>query len=172
MEKISCLNWQEFQADALFQIERPNARIQTDYESGDIPFIASGSENNGVQKYCSIRNNESLDKGNCITVSPVDGYAFYQEKDFLGRGGAGSSIIILRNKCLNKYNALFICSVIREICSKWSYNDMGSVKSIASEKIKLPVDSSGNPDFAFMESYIKKMLAKQQKELKVMFAVA
>ena len=78
-EKISCLSWQEFQADALFQIERPNARVQTDYENGDIPFIASGSENNGVQKYCSIRNNESLDKRNCITVSPVDGYVFYQE---------------------------------------------------------------------------------------------
>lgn len=51
-----------------------------------------------------------MDKGNCITVSPVDGSAFYQETDFLGRGGAGSSILMLYNADINKYSGLFLSS--------------------------------------------------------------
>ena len=61
-----------------------------------------------VQKKSDIYQKEILDKGNCITVSPVDGSAFYQEKDFLGRGGAGSSIILLYNENLNKYNGYLL----------------------------------------------------------------
>lgn len=32
---------------------------------------------------------------------------------------------------------------------------MGSQESIKRERIMLPVDESGNPDYAFMEQYIK-----------------
>ena len=79
-------------------------RSQSDYEEGEIPFIASGNYNNGVLKYLMPKDNEVLDKGNCITVSPVDGSSFYQKEDFLGRGGAGSSIILLYNDHLNEKN--------------------------------------------------------------------
>ena len=52
------------------------------------------------------KKEEVLDKGNCITISPIDGSAFYQETAFLGRGGASSSILILYNSSMNKYSGL------------------------------------------------------------------
>lgn len=147
--------WKDIFIGNNFDVKRPKSRSEKQYQDGNVPFIASGNINNGVIRCCSPDFNEQLDKGNCITVSPVDGSAFYQEFDFLGRGGAGSSILLLYNNNLNRYSGLFIARMIRQTCSKYCYGKMGSQESIKREKIMLPVDEKGNIDYAFMEQYIK-----------------
>lgn len=91
MKQIDTKQWKEFIIKDLFTVKRPSARSQANYNDGDIPFVASGNFNNGVLKYLEPKKDEILDAGNCITVSPIDGSSFYQEDDFLGRGGAVSS---------------------------------------------------------------------------------
>lgn len=157
MKQIDTKQWKEFVIKDLFTVTRPSARSQANYEDGNVPFVASGNFNNGVLKYLQPKENEILDSGNCITVSPIDGSSFYQEDDFLGRGGAGSSIILLYNPNLNLYNGYFIATVIRTICRKYAYCDMANKDTIGAEKIKLPVDETGNPDFSYMESYMKNL---------------
>ena len=157
MKQIDTKQWKEFVIKNLFTVKRPSARSQANYEDGDVPFVASGNFNNGVLKYLQPKENEILDSGNCITVSPIDGSSFYQEDDFLGRGGAGSSIILLYNPNLNLYNGYFIATVIRTVCRKYAYSDMANKDTIGAEKIKLPVDETGNPDFSYMESYMKNL---------------
>lgn len=147
--------WKELFIGNLFEVKRPKPRSEKQYQQGEIPFIASGNMNNGVIKCCTPQNGECLDRGNCITVSPVDGSAFYQEFNFLGRGGAGSSILLLYNNNLNRYSGLFISRMIRQTCSKYCYGKMGNQESIKREKIMLPVDEYGTPDYSFMEQYIK-----------------
>lgn len=157
MKQIDTKQWKEFIVKDLFTVKRPSARSQANYNDGDIPFVASGNFNNGVLKYLEPKKGEILDVGNCITVSPIDGSSFYQEDDFLGRGGAGSSIILLYNPNLNLYNGYFIATVIRTVCRKYAYSDMANKDTIGAEKIKLPVDETGNPDFSYMESYMKNL---------------
>lgn len=157
MKQIDTKQWKEFVIKDLFTVKRPSARSQANYEDGDVPFVASGNFNNGVLKYLQPKDDEILDSGNCITVSPIDGSSFYQEDDFLGRGGAGSSIILLYNPNLNLYNGYFIATVIRTVCRKYAYSDMANKNTIGAEKIKLPVDETGNPDFSYMESYMKNL---------------
>lgn len=163
--KIDTTKWKNFVIEDLFNIKRPSARSQSDYEEGEIPFIASGNYNNGVLKYLMPKDNEVLDKGNCITVSPVDGSSFYQKEDFLGRGGAGSSIILLYNDHLNEKNGTFIATIIRKICSKYGYSDMGSKESIRKEIIKIPVDDENNPDWSYMEQYMKNIELQSRKSI-------
>lgn len=141
----------------LFKIKRPVARSKRNYEAGEVPFVASGNYNNGIVDYLKPKEDEVLDKGNCITVSPLDGSAFYQKEDFLGRGGAGSAIIILYNDMLSEYSGLFISAVIRRSLVKYSYNDQLSSSVIVSEKIYLPVDNKKNPDWSYMENYMKEV---------------
>ena len=157
MKQIDTKQWKEFIIKDLFTVKRPSARSQANYNDGDIPFVASGNFNNGVLKYLEPKKGEILDAGNCITVSPIDGSSFYQEDDFLGRGGAGSSIILLYNPNLNLYNGYFIATEIRTVCRKYAYSDMANKDTIGAEKIKLPVDETGNPDFSYMESYMKNL---------------
>ena len=165
MQKVDITNWKEFVVGDLFEVSRPISRKITDYNEGDFAFIASGAFNNGVQCYVSPKSETDIDKGECITISPLDGYAFYQENDFLGRGGAGSSIIILRNNNLNKYNALFICSLFRKRFSYWSYDNMGNKDIVKEEIIKLPVDKNNKPDWQYMENYIQNMLNMVQSTI-------
>ena len=155
---LANLNWKEFAIGDLFDAKRPTARKEDDYTEGRILFVASGGVNNGVTKFCTPKDNETLDKGNCLTVSPVDGSCYYQSTNFLGRGGAGSSIIILyaKNFKLDKYNGLFISQTITKTASsKYSYGRMASLDRIKKDKIILPADANGNPDFAFMSSFMQ-----------------
>lgn len=154
-------DWKEFQIGKLFHVKRPASRSEKNYLQGDIPFVASGNFNNGVTKCCKTTANESLDRGNCITVSPVDGSSFYQKPDFLGRGGAGSSIFILYNDSINQYSGLFISQMIHQTCAKYCYGKMGNKDSINRERIMLPVDNEGNPNYLFMEEYVKNIMLEK-----------
>lgn len=160
-KKINLNNWKNFKIggkNGLFEVTRPYARSAQTYNEGNMPYIASGCFNNGVCGYFEQKNKKDFDKGNCITVSPVDGYAFYQKKDFLGRGGAGSSIIILRRDNLNEYIGKFICTVIRNTCNDWSYSNMGNKDKLKNTIIKLPTTPNGEPDWKYMESYMKNIM--------------
>ena len=149
----------------LFIVSRPISRSQVKYNEGKIPFVASGNYNNGVIAYLEPQINEEIDLGKCITVSPVDGSAFYQEKDFMGRGGAGSSIIILRNDNLNIYNGYFISTIIKQVCKKYAFLDMGNKDTIKAEIIKLPATSEGNPDWSYMEKYMRAVAVAVENSL-------
>ena len=146
----------------IFKLVQPKARKLTEYlHDGDVAFVASGAFNNGIEKY--VKTDEELDKGNCITVSAIGGFSFYQEKDFIGRGGAGSAIKILYSDKLNEKNALFICAVLQQTLSKYDYTTMLSGDKLKKEFIYLPSKKDGQPDFAFMENYIETL----QKQLKI-----
>ena len=156
--------WKNFRIGEFFKVERPVARKEDDFEPGPIPFVASGSVNNGVIKFCAPIEGKKNDRGNCITVSPVDGSSFYQPVDFMGRGGAGSSVLILRCPDMNLYRGLFIAQALRHTCSKYSYGHMGSKEGISRERIMLPVTNLGLPDFSYMEDYIKRVLISKCRQ--------
>lgn len=168
MTKINTSDWKNFVVGKLFEISRPVARSQAKYSEGSVPFVASGNYNNGIVKWCTPNKTETLDSGNCITVSPLDGSAFYQKNDFLGRGGAGSAILILRNINLTELSGLFIASVIRNALTKYSYSDQLNSQTIADEIIPLPVDALGMPDFTYMESYMENLIIESKKNIETL----
>lgn len=151
---VDTKDWHSFTVGALFNIARPATRSAKNYETGTIPFVASGNVNNGIEAYINAESEQNLDKGNCITVSPLDGTSFYQEQDFAGRGGAGSSILKLYNSNLNKYNALFVCTILKKACKDFSYSKMLSAEKLSNITIKLPVSKSGDPDWKYMGQFI------------------
>ncbi len=48
--RLSDREWKIFIIGDLFSINRPIARNKDHYENGNVPFVASGSGNNGVMK--------------------------------------------------------------------------------------------------------------------------
>lgn len=165
MAKIDTSRWKEYEIGKLFEISRPVTRSQAKYSEGNIPFVASGNFNNGVVKYCEPEKDEVLDGKNCITVSPLDGSAFYQPDDFLGRGGAGSAILMLRNPNLDEKNGLFLATAIRASLTKYTYSDQLNSQKIASENIEIPVDSHGCPDWTYMDEYMSAVMRESEASL-------
>lgn len=165
MNKLNISEWKEFVIGDLFDIKRPNSRTVKGYDDGSIPFVSSGNFNNGIDRFVTPLEDEKLDKGNCITISPVDGSCFYQPIDFLGRGGGGSSIILLYNDNLNEKIGLFVSVIIRKTLSKfYQYNNMGSSTSIKQEKIKLP-SKNNNPDWEYMEQFIDNLYKRERESI-------
>lgn len=159
---IDVNDWENFKIGELFEVSRPAARSFMKYEEGDIPFVASGNFDNGVVGYRRPKNSDDLDAGMCITVSPLDGSAFFQKGPFLGRGGAGSAILMLRNENLTEMNGLFISTVIKNTLTKYSYSNQLNSKTIKEEVIKLPVALPGHPDWLYMDSYMSEIMDESQ----------
>ena len=153
---LSVHKWEKFLIcgqNGIFNLIHPKPRKSTDYlENGKVPFVASGAFNNGIEKY--VKTNEVLDRGNCITVSAIGAFSFYQEKDFIGRGGAGSAIKILYNDKLNEKNALFVCTVLQKKLSKYDFNTMLSGAKLKKEYISLPITEENKVDWLYMEHYV------------------
>lgn len=159
---IDTSKWGNYRIGDLFDVSRPIARSAKKYSKGNVPFVASGNFNNGVFDYLEPKSEIDFDEGNCITVSPVDGSAFYQKKRFLGRGGAGSSIIVLRGEFLNELNGQFICTIIRRTCC-WNYANMGNKDVLRDTCIKLPATHEGTPDWDYMESYMANIIDESEQ---------
>lgn len=101
-----------------------------------------------------------MDTGNCITVGLDTQTAFYQENSFY----TGQNIQVLRNDKLNAVNAKFLVPLIKNTLSIFSWGGNGATLTrLRRSKIMLPVDESGNPDYAFMEQYIKERSSKLYK---------
>lgn len=76
--------------------------------------------------------------------------------------GAGSSILMLYADNLNLYSGQFIAKMISNTCTcKYTYGHMGNKDGIKRERIMLPVDNNGKPDYKFMEECGRKMIAKK-----------
>ena len=172
MVNIDISNWKSFTIGELFTIKSPATRSITKYSTGNIPYVSSGGTNNGVLSYLEPKDNDILEKGNCITVSPLEGTpTFYQKDDFLGRGGAGSAVSLLYNNNINAYNALFICTIIKLFAKKFNYSDAFTSTNLRTLEILLPAKTDENtnnnyiPDWQYMEEYILNLTEKAKIQL-------
>lgn len=165
-QQIDVSEWGEFVVGQMFTVQRPSARSVQQYLPGNVPFVASGDFDNAVVGFCEPKAGEVLDQGNCVTISPVDGSASYQPADFLGRGGAGSSIFKLYNDSMEESSGVFIAAVMQATFSRlFGYSDMGNGERIKEAVIKLPVTPTGEPDWAYMESTMRELMGRQGKAL-------
>ena len=56
---------------------------------------------------------------------------------------------------MNKYSYLFIATLLERMQEKYSFNREINDIRINKERILLPIDDNGQPDYAFMEQYIR-----------------
>lgn len=141
-------------------------------EDGTIPFIGAVDNNNGVTEYYSLNDIENnhkdskskghnidkkIFKGNCVTISNNGsvGYAFYQKDDFTCSHDA--NVLYLKEGNWNKYTALFFASIIKKERFRWAYGRKWRPSRMVKSEIKLPADKNGNPDWQYMENYIKSL---------------
>lgn len=149
--KLNRDNFFEFDLVELFNVRgSKDSYTQHEIISGDHLYVTTSNKNNGVASTSNIFTED----GNVITIdSATDGKAFYQEHKFVGSDHV--EILEPKNFLLNKYNALFIISVLNLQLFKYGFGRKRSQKRIIKEKIFLPVTNDKKPDFKLMENYIK-----------------
>lgn len=146
--------WQWFRYDKLFKIERGRGpRVKDIQENGITPFITSIDKNNGLTGWT---NDSPIHSGNVISVNRNGSVAeaFYQPLPFCST----EDVHIFNPKFeLNSFIALFLISLIKKEKYRYSYGRKWGIGRMNESQIKLPVTSTGEPDWEFMENYIKSL---------------
>lgn len=165
MTKLSLADreWKEFYFSEIFsKIQRGKRLTKENQKCGATPYISSSSANNGVDNF--ISNNDNVRKFNhCLTLanSGSVGSTFFQNYEFV----ASDHVTALILKQPNKYIYLFLANQIQRIKDKYSFNREINDKRIKREKIILPINHQGNPDWQFMEDYIKQLEQEKIQEI-------
>ncbi|MCI7649146.1 MAG: restriction endonuclease subunit S [Oscillospiraceae bacterium] len=153
--------WKEFTIGDYFDVYLSSGDLKIDdCEPGNIPLISSGSTNNGIVGYIDEKGDgkAQIFKANCITVDMFCN-AFYQNEDFYAVSHGRVNILCPKFKC-NLQIGLFICSIIKKEQFKYSYGRAVYSSEIARMIIKLPSTPDNEPDWNYMEQYIKSIKHK------------
>lgn len=161
IEKLKDKEWREFFLTELFpSIQRGKRLTKNNQISGSVPYISSTALNNGVDNF--ISNNEKVRNfEDCITIanSGSVGATFYHRYSFI----ASDHVTHLKNDNMNMYVYLFITTLLNRLSEKYNFNREINDKRISREKIILPIDDLGKPDYNYMTQYIKNMMFKKHK---------
>ena len=117
---------------------------------GDIRFIGASAINNGVTAH--IANITHLHPANTISVNYNGsvGEAFYQDKSFWASDDV--NVLHLKTHHLSKEIALFFIPLIRNVGKRFKFDEKWTKDLMNRTKLKLPVDTSGTPDWSYMEA--------------------
>lgn len=139
-----------------FDIQRGSSAYIKNMASGDVPYVSTSQENNGITAYVA----ESNRRGNLITLAYDGsiGACFYQEDDFF----ASEKIVTIDTVQypLNIYIALFLIPILKLESEMYSYGGRKWTveKQLKETIIQLPIDKkTQEPDYKFMEDYIKSL---------------
>lgn len=160
--KLDTTNWCEYRVGDLFDIHPTKAHKLINNllfeDDGINPVVVNSSFNNGIGGYT---NQSVTEEGNIITFSDTTTATamFYQATPFVGYPHVQGMYPIGRYKeKWNEKNLLFFLSVFRNraINANFDYVNKFTRESAKEMKIKLPADKDGNPNFSYMEEYMKK----------------
>ena len=157
--------WKEFVIGKIFDIYSTSSgidKIKLINFKGNIPYITRTDKNNGYDTFVGTQVPKyKTDKNNVITIG-LDTQTIYYQKSFFY---TGQNIQILDFKELNKYNALFLIPLLKKQMTKFNWGGNGATLTrLKKTKILLPVNSKGDPDYAFMEIYMKQKETKLLKQ--------
>lgn len=148
-------DWADYTMGYLFRFEKGKRLTKADMIPGDINYLGAISENNGVREKIET---DYFWQPNCITVNYNGsvGEAFYQSEPFW----ASDDVNILYAKDfweMNKYIAMFLVTVIKANKYRFGYGRKWTMEKMKETIIRLPSREEGNPDFAYMENYIRSL---------------
>ena len=127
--------------------------VKSDMHKGEIPFIGATDSNNGITAWVS-NENSSLDK-NILGVnyngSVVENFYHPYKAIF----SDDVKRFHLKNHADNKYIFLFIKNSILQQKIKFQYGYKFNAGRMSRQIIKLPVNEIGEPDWEYMEKYMR-----------------
>ncbi len=151
--KIDTNTWGWFQLGKLFDKFETGKGHDTLLNDGDdCLYLGAKKSDNGVMRTCAT-DESMLQEGNCIVFicngAGSVGYANYMDKPFI----ATTDLVLGYADWLNEKTGLFVATVLCKERFKYSFGRKWKTH-LRSTEIKLPVTANGEPDWAWMESYI------------------
>lgn len=153
---LSTNDWGDFRVADLFEnFEEGKANAGMLDDGDDCLYLGAKKEDNCVMRRCA-RNPDLVQQGNCIVFicngEGSVGYTNYMDREFI----ASTDLVMGYSRMLNKYNGLFIVTVLDRERPKYSFGRKWKTH-LRDTVIRLPRTSAGGPDWEAMERMIKSL---------------
>ncbi|WP_197064837.1 restriction endonuclease subunit S [Leptolyngbya sp. KIOST-1] len=153
-------DWSEFFIEDVAEILSGRDIYEAERYAGNTPYISSTAKNNGISHFVGNSNN-TLEE-NCLSVNRNGsvGYSFYHPY----KGLFSNDCRKLRPYNKSKYVGLFLSTQICSQRDKYNYGYKMGTARLKRQKVMLPINASGEPDWQFMENYIKALMEQKKAE--------
>lgn len=159
---IDVSRWHKCRLGDYFDFETGKDMLPTKEKDGDIPVVCLGSNNNGIGLYIAENPKHKLYDEGCITIAGWAGglFAFYQEQKFYVKGRVK---IAIPKQPLSKLAGLFMCTMIDSESWKYTYAEKASGDKLPNTELYLPITSTGEPNWQYMEDYMRRIMDKSEQ---------
>ncbi|WP_317986691.1 restriction endonuclease subunit S [Campylobacter canadensis] len=167
----SDIEWKSFKAYDVFYTFTNKNKLQTPtgsyinktlLEKYNIPRITVKGINNGVDSLSSCKSEKIVFFSNFISVSFLGSVFYHPYKASIDMK---VHALIPLNIELNKYIANFLIPIIKNNIAFSSYGNQLSSTDLAQLTLILPIDEKGEPNWEYMQKYIKQKFTLQVKQI-------
>lgn len=169
MKKLEEKEWNPFSIVKQFrtiQAGKISAVSQLHKAKNGFNYIGATNKNNGVISTIKINSDLSklIQKGNTIGfIKDGDGsagYAIYKKEAFIST----VNVLYGYSDWLNTFTGLFFVTAQDMIESKYSHGYKRNRQHLSGDKVMLPTNQLGKPDYDYMEQYIKNLMFKKYNQ--------
>lgn len=154
--------WRPYRLSLLGKVESGRDIYALERTEGDIPYITSGSQNNGIGYFVG-NHNDTYDKGYiAFNRNGAVGVAFYHP--YWSVMGNDCRKIHLKEADGNLYVGLFVATAISMQSKSFSYSRKLGTGRANKLQIMLPVTEDDEPDYQFMEDYTRELMERKRKQ--------
>lgn len=167
--KIDTSGWKEFRVGELFEVKISKSVDKGGLEfaeNGEYDFIGRTPLNNGIQGKLNKLKFEANQEGTYSIAQIGMHVCQYRERKWY----ASQNLFVLtpfteKSHKANKFIATVITRYLDCAYGEDTYATYPTVKTLPLLKIKLPVDKTGQPDWAYMESFMANLEIKVAESL-------
>ena len=155
MKRLKDFKWKAILLSDIFDFDKGNQNNMGAMLEGDIPLVSAKKCDNGYKAFIS-ENGKRLYDGHCITLNNDGdggaGLAYYQPSKM----ALDSHVTALIPKVpMSKYTMLFIAKSISMQRSLFGHGRSINSARLRIFRLMLPMNENGQPDYAFMEMFMK-----------------
>lgn len=168
-KKVDTREWGEFRVGELFEVKISKSVDKGGLEfaeDGEYDFIGRTPLNNGIQGRLNKLKFEANQEGTYSIAQIGMHVCQYRERKWY----ASQNIFVLtpfaeKSHKANKFIATVITRYLDCAYGEDTYATYPTAKTLPHLKIKLPVDKTGQPDWAYMEEYMRRVEEKAKNVL-------
>ncbi len=154
--------WKEYALEELFSVSAGKRLTNAEKTDGNRPFIGATDNSNGITGFVG-NSNASCDKNTLgVNYNGAPCIAFYHPYECIFTDDV-KRLHLLHHED-NKYVLLFFKTIVMQQRTKYSYGYKFKEKRMLRQKLMIPIDDDGKPDYEYMEQYAKNMMIRKYEQ--------
>ena len=162
IQSLKDKTWRAFFIEEIFDIFSGRRLTKAEMIAGNTPFIGASDSNNGETAFVGNVNDSADENFLSVSYNGSVCECFYQPYRCLCSDDVKR--FHLKNHAGNKYIYLFLANSIKQQKVKYNYGYKFNEARMRRQKLMLPVNAAGEPDFDYMAAFVKRLQAAQYRK--------